>query len=136
LQTRISQKFADLHLHCAEEFVDLQILKKHLGARLCKFSTSVNDTGSKFAAGVNDISGNLPLVSMTPVVNLPRCQRQWWCTLSCEYFRKFFKIFEVENLMALSLESFFCAQKIVHSESHRSRGTVPLNILLHLQNCT
>jgi hypothetical protein len=45
-----------------------------------KFAASVNYTGVnytgvksgvKFAAGVNDNSGYLPLVSMTPVVNLP-----------------------------------------------------------------
>jgi hypothetical protein len=30
---------------------------------------SVVDTGSKFAAGVNDTGGNLPPVSKTPVVN-------------------------------------------------------------------
>jgi hypothetical protein len=41
-----------------------------------KFATGVNDdgvnnTGSKFATGVNDAGGKLPLVSMTPVANLP-----------------------------------------------------------------
>ncbi len=29
----------------------------------------VNDTGSKFAPGVNDASGKLPLASTTPVAN-------------------------------------------------------------------
>jgi hypothetical protein len=38
-----------------------------------KFASSVNDTGDKFSAGVNNTSGYLPLVSMTPVANLP-CQ--------------------------------------------------------------
>ncbi len=33
------------------------------------FSTGVNDTGSKFAAGVVDTGGNLPPVSLTPVAN-------------------------------------------------------------------
>jgi hypothetical protein len=42
-----------------------------------KFAAGVNYTsvkfaaGVKFATGVNDNSGYLPLVSMTPVVNLP-----------------------------------------------------------------
>jgi hypothetical protein len=51
-------------------------MSKNICAHLCKFATRVNDTDSKFAAGVkfaacvNDTSGNLPLVSMTPVVTL------------------------------------------------------------------
>ncbi len=38
-----------------------------------KFATgvNVNYTGGKFAAGVNDDGGKLPLVSTTPVANLP-----------------------------------------------------------------
>ncbi len=30
---------------------------------------AINDTGGKFAAGVNDTGGNLPLVSTTPAAN-------------------------------------------------------------------
>jgi hypothetical protein len=81
-------KFLDSHIseicgfsiaNWAQEFADLH-------AHLCKFATVVNHTGSKFAAGVNDTGGILPLVSTTPTVN---CHQ--WCTLSCEYFRKFWK---------------------------------------------
>ncbi len=57
-------------------------------------------------------SNYLPPVSMTPVANLPpvslipvaichRCQRQRWCTLTCEYLREFSKKFEM-ILMLLS----------------------------------
>jgi hypothetical protein len=31
-----------------------------------------NNTGGKFAAGINDTDGNLPPVSTTPAANLPR----------------------------------------------------------------
>jgi hypothetical protein len=48
--------------------------------------TGVVDTGGKFAAGVVDTGGNL---------------RHRWCTLTCEYLRKFSKKFEM-NLMLLS----------------------------------
>jgi hypothetical protein len=50
-------QFADSHIseicrfaiaHWAQQFEDL-----NLRAHLCKFATSVNGTGSKFAAGVN-----------------------------------------------------------------------------------
>jgi hypothetical protein len=34
-------------------------------------TTSVNDTGGKFAAGVKDAGGNLPPVSTTPAANSP-----------------------------------------------------------------
>jgi hypothetical protein len=37
---------------------------------VAKFAPSVVDTGGKFAAGVLDTSGNLPPVSLTPVVHL------------------------------------------------------------------
>jgi hypothetical protein len=79
---RVNQeKFADSHISeiCglgiadwAQEFADL---KKQLCFHLCKFATGVNDTG-----------GKLPLVSTTPAVNLPPVSR---CTLSCEYFCEF-----------------------------------------------
>jgi hypothetical protein len=32
---------------------------------------SVIDTGGKFATGINNTGGNLPLVTTTPVANLP-----------------------------------------------------------------
>jgi hypothetical protein len=62
-----------------------QIFPKILFGDICKsrYTTGINDTdvkfaagvksaaGAKFAASVNDNSGYLPLVSMTPVVNLP-----------------------------------------------------------------
>jgi hypothetical protein len=34
-------------------------------------AAGVIDTGGKFAAGVNDTDGKLPLVSTTPLVNFP-----------------------------------------------------------------
>jgi hypothetical protein len=37
---------------------------------VAKFAASVVDTGGKFAAGVIDTGGNLPPVSLTPVVHL------------------------------------------------------------------
>jgi hypothetical protein len=40
------------------------------GELVAKFAAVVVDTGSKFAAGVVDTSGNLPPVSLTPVVHL------------------------------------------------------------------
>jgi hypothetical protein len=69
-------QFADSHISeiCrfaiadwAQQFEDL---KYHLRAHLCKFATVVNGTGSKFAAGVNNIGGKLSLVSTTLAVNL------------------------------------------------------------------
>jgi hypothetical protein len=60
------------------------------------FATSVVDkTGGKFASGVVDTGGNLPLASLTPVTNLPpvsltpvansaryqQHQRNWWQNL-------------------------------------------------------
>ncbi len=40
------------------------------GKLVAKFATGVVDTGGKFAAGVVDTCGNLPPVSLTPVVHL------------------------------------------------------------------
>ncbi len=31
--------------------------------------------------------------------HLSRCQRHWWCTLSCEYLRKFLKKFETDVMV-------------------------------------
>ncbi len=36
-----------------------------------------------------DNSDKLPLVSMTPEINLPLVSRHQWCTVSCEYLRTF-----------------------------------------------
>ncbi len=40
------------------------------GEMVAKFAAGVVDTGCKFAAGVVDTGGNLPPVSLTPVVHL------------------------------------------------------------------
>jgi hypothetical protein len=46
----------------------MRILKIHLPAHLCKFAIGVNNTSGKF----------LPLVSMTPAINLPRLSTTRW----------------------------------------------------------
>ncbi len=62
------RKSLALCLLCGLRICDSWI-SKNICAHLCKFSTRVNDTDGKFAAGVkfsavvNDTSGNLPLVS-------------------------------------------------------------------------
>jgi hypothetical protein len=40
------------------------------GKLVAKFAAGVVDTGDKFATGVVDTGGNLPPVSLTPVVHL------------------------------------------------------------------
>ncbi len=40
------------------------------GELVAKFTAGVVDTGGKFASGVVDTRGNLPRVSLTPVVHL------------------------------------------------------------------
>jgi hypothetical protein len=45
LRTHISQKFSDLQLQTEPK--NLQIYKKQLCGYLCKFATSVNNTGGK-----------------------------------------------------------------------------------------
>jgi hypothetical protein len=42
-----------------------------------QFATGVNDTVGKFTASVNNIGGNLPLVSTTPVANCHQYQQHW-----------------------------------------------------------
>jgi hypothetical protein len=63
-------------------------------ANLPPVSTTQAELVAKFAAGVVDTRGNLPLVSLTPVANLPPVSYRW-CTLTCEYFREFSKKFEM-----------------------------------------
>jgi hypothetical protein len=60
--------------------------------RKLRCNTGINDTGGKFATSVNDTGGKLMLVSTTPAANLPPVYR--WCTLTCEYLRKFLKKFK------------------------------------------
>jgi hypothetical protein len=38
---------------------------------VAKFATRVNNTGGKFATGINDASSKLSQVSMMPMANLP-----------------------------------------------------------------
>jgi hypothetical protein len=69
-------QFGDSHISeicrfgIADWVQQFEDLKQHLRAHLCKFATGVNGTGSKFAAGVNNIVGKLSLVSTTLAVNL------------------------------------------------------------------
>ena len=88
-----------------------------------KFAAGVNYTGVKsaagvkFAAGVNDSSGYLPLVSMTPVVSFPLvptslAQRHWRRTLSWEFFREL-KIFFNMALMGYS----GALEKLIHEKT-------------------
>jgi len=62
-----------------------------------KFAAGINYTGVKsaagvkFAAGVNDNSGYLPLVSITPVVNLPQVPATPAVHLELRIFREFKK---------------------------------------------
>jgi hypothetical protein len=65
------------------------------GELVAKFAAGVVDTGGKFAAGVIDTGGNLPPVLLTPVANLPPVSLTPWCSLTCEYLRKFLKKFEM-----------------------------------------
>ncbi len=46
-----------------------------------KFAIGVNITDSKFATGVNNAGGNLPMVSMTPAANCHQCKRHRWQTM-------------------------------------------------------
>ncbi len=46
------------------------------------FATGIVDTGGKFATGINN----------TSETGVKICRR--WCTLTCEYLRKFSKKFE------------------------------------------
>ncbi len=68
------KKFAELRI-CRLVVADL---KKQLRSHHCKFVTSVN------ATGINDMGGKF-----ATSVN------SRWCTLICEYFRKFLKKFEM-----------------------------------------
>jgi hypothetical protein len=62
-------RFVNLKKTFASIFVNLPPVSNDTSS---KFAASVEfAAGVKFAAGVNDTSGNLPLVSMTPMVNLP-----------------------------------------------------------------
>jgi hypothetical protein len=91
------------------------------------FATGVNDTGGKFVAGVVDTGGNLPPVSLIPVANLPpvslilaaichRCRCHRWCTLTCEYLRKFLKKFRM-ILMLLS----WAWGKVIHEKNLKQK---------------
>ncbi len=79
LRIRISQKFANFQMQIEPKSLRIcnSRISKNICAHLCKFATRVNDPDGKFAAGVkfsavvNDTSGNLPLVSMTSVVDFP-----------------------------------------------------------------
>jgi hypothetical protein len=57
------------------------------------FGTDVVYTGAKFAAGVVETGGNLPPTSLTSAANLPQVLltpvANWWCTLTCEFSKKF-----------------------------------------------
>ncbi len=67
----------------------------------------LNDNSGKFATGVNDISGKLPLVSMIPVViedfyHLPQVSSTPVVHLELRIFPRIFKRFEMA-LMGYSL---------------------------------
>ncbi len=52
-----------------------------------------------------------------------RSQRHWWCTLSCEYLRKFSKKFETALMVQSGAWGNWSMQKTLSQKSH---GTVPL----------
>ncbi len=60
------------------------------------FSTSVVDTGGKFASGVVDTSGNF----LPPVANFVAGVFGYrWCTLTSDYLREFLKKFEMTPVL-------------------------------------
>jgi hypothetical protein len=83
-----------------------------------KFAAGVNYTGVKsaagvkFAAGVNDNSGYLPLVSMTPVVNLPPVPETLVMHLELQIFPKKKKNFNMA-LMGYS----GALEKLIHKKT-------------------
>ncbi len=148
LQTRISQKFVNYQMQIDPKSLRIcdSWISKNICAHLCKFATRVNDTdckfadgvkfaaGVKFSAGVNDTSGNWPLVSLTSVVNLPLVSaRTLMVHLELRIFPQILKkISNGPNGILRGLgETDSCK-----TWSQKSHGTVPLNFLLHIQNCT
>ncbi len=55
--------------------------KRHQAENFSTRFASVVDTSGKFATGVNDASGKLPPVSMTPAANSRRCRWHRWQTM-------------------------------------------------------
>ncbi len=134
-------KFANSHISEICEFSNANWAPEFAGLAIREFQKTfvpifVNLPPESMIPTANLLPvSNLPLVSMTPVEKMdPRCQRRhWWCTLSCEYFRKSLKKFQ----MAL-MGSSGAWEKLIHEKtwSQKSHGTVLLNFLLHIQNCT
>jgi hypothetical protein len=55
--------------------------KRHRWSHLSPdFKNDHGDTSGEIATGVNDISGKLPPISITPVENYRRCQQRKWST--------------------------------------------------------
>jgi hypothetical protein len=71
---RIFRKFAKIYASQGAPPVSTTPAANFATSFPCVVDTGGNDTGGKFAAGVNDASGKLQPVSTTPAAIFHRCQ--------------------------------------------------------------
>jgi hypothetical protein len=85
-----------------------------------QFATSVVDTGGKFAGGIIDTGGKFATcINNTRENGGKICH--WvrlylWCTLICEYLRKFSKKFET-----VLMEYSGAGRKLIHEKNQKQK---------------
>ncbi len=116
-------RICDMQLN-QEKFADLKFLDSHI---LEIWGFLIANWAQEF--------GDLKKFACPPLQICQRCQPYWrqscrWCTLSCEYFRKFLKNLKRPNGILRGLGDTDSWK----NWNRKSCGTVPLKFLLNVQN--